>query len=418
MEIVKDFIVTFIESNAFMLFWCKFSLKTEDILFKNIPIAFISSLVMAVTYSIHKNFSMILTYIIMVSLISFFYKERFARTFLGFSIVLILIMILQLILMYFLGFLISDKYVDSFTYNASIQLVILLSSVAIYYFVPNKKMLDIIELNSKIAVYMIINFIGYILVFKVVWEYNKNLILNNIILFIGMIIMIFILNLFLCYNIVKINEEKKLIEVHNKYNPIIENIIEEARRKQHDFKNHINTINGIVQVAKEEELKASLTTYIKSLNYFTKNIEDIIYIDNLIIRAVIYSKLCEAEKKNISFSYSVSNDALDWKVKEYELSDMITNLLNNAFEATENSIEKSVTINIFEEGDKNIIEVKNSVSSINSEDFKDMFNRGFSTKKGKNRGYGLYNIKKIVESNGGIIQLSFDNCYICFRISL
>ncbi len=416
MEIVKEFINTFIESNAFMILWCKLNLKIENIFFKNISIAFITSLVMAVTYPIHGHYTIMLSYITMVCLISFFHKERILKSLLGFCITLILIMILQLILIYILGFFVLGKYVGSCICNISIQSIIFLISVSIYYFAPNKKICNIVEINFKIVFYIIINFVGYILVCKIIWEYNKNLILNNIIMFTSMLIIIFMLNLILCYNILKINEEKKLIEIHNKYNPIIENIIEETRRKQHDFKNHLNTINGIVQVAKEEELKESLTTYIKSLSYFTKNIEDIIYVDNLILRAIIYSKLCEAEKKHISFSYFVSNDLLKWGIKDYELSDIMTNLLNNAFEAVENNSEKAIVLNIFKDENKNIIELKNSRSSINPEDIKYIFNRGFSTKSGKNRGYGLYNVKKIVESNGGAIQLSFDDSYICFRI--
>lgn len=418
MEIFKDFINTFIELNAFMILWCKFSLKTEDMLFKNIAIALISSVVMSTTNPIHSNYTIILSYITTVGLISFFYKEKFLKSLLGFCITLILIIILQLILIYVLGFFVSGKYVGSCIFDISIQSIILLISVSIYYFAPNKKIYNIVEINFKIVFYIIINFIGYILVYKIVWEYNKNLILNNIIMFTSMLIIIFTLNLILCYNILKINEEKKLIEIHSKYSPIIENIIEETRRKQHDFKNHLNTINGIVQVAKEEELKESLTTYIKSLSYFTKNIEDIIYVDNLILRAIIYSKLCEVEKKHINFSYFVSNDLLKWRIKDYELSDIVTNLLNNAFEAVENNSEKTIVLSMFKDGNKNIIELKNSGSSINPENIKYIFNRGFSTKSGKNRGYGLYNVKKIVESNGGTIQLSFDESYICFRILL
>lgn len=418
MEIVKDFINTFIELSAFMILWCKFNLKIENILLKNISIAFISSLVMAVTYSTHSYYTIILSYIITVCLISFFYKEKISKSLLGFCIVLIFIMILQLILIYILQFFALSRHIGSFTFDTSVQISILLFSIMIYYFLPNKKIYIANELNFKILFYIIINFIGYILICKIVWEYNKSLVLNNITIFIIMLIIIFFLNLVLCYNIVKINEEKKIIEIHNKYSPIIENIIEETRRKQHDFKNFLNTINGIVQVAKDEELRESLTTYIKSLNYFTKNIEDIIYVDNVILRAIIYSKLCEAEKKHISFSYFVSNDLLKWRIKDYELSDIITNLLNNAFEAVENNSEKVVVLNIFKDENKNIMELKNSGGLINPENIKYIFNKGFSTKRGKNRGYGLYNVKKIVESNGGAIQLSFDDSYICFKILL
>lgn len=418
MEVVKDFISTFIELNAFMILWCKFSLKKENILFKNITIAFICSSAISATYPINSTYAIALSYITMVCLISYLHKEKFLKSLMGFCVILICIIILQLVSIYILQVIFLVKQVDSFIFDASIQMTILFISIILYYIVPNKKVYNIDEINLKVLFYIIINFIAYILTCKMLWEYNKKLILNNIIAFTSTLLIIFILNLLLCYNVIKIYEEKKIMEIHNKYNPIIESIIEEVRRKQHDFKNHLNTINGIVQVAKEEELKESLTEYIKSLRYFTQNIEDIIYIDDVLLRAIIYSKSCEAEKKHISFSYHVNNDLLKWKIRNYELSDIITNLLNNAFEAVEKNLEKTVILNVYKDGNKNIIELKNSWNPIRPEDIKRIFNRGFSTKNGKNRGYGLCNVKKIVESNGGGIQLSFDEFYIDFIILL
>lgn len=417
METLKDFINTFIEINAFMLLWCKFSLKKENILFKNIAIASICAFILANTYPINHRYAVALSYIAMVCLISFFYKERLVKSLLGFCVILIFIMILQLILIHMAQFIFLLKEVDSFIFDAGIQSIILFISMILYYFVSDKRTYNMNVIDFKILPYIIINLIAYILICKMLWQYNKNLILNNIIIFTTMLMLMFILNLLLCYNIVKMNEEKKMIEVHNKYNPIIENIMEEVRRKQHDFKNYLNTINGIVQVSKEEELKENLTTYIKSLDSFTKNIENIIYINDGILRAIIYSKLCDAEKKHVNFSYQVNNNLLKWKIKNYELSDVITNLLNNAFEAVENNLEKTVILNIYKEENKNIIELKNSWKPINTDNIKHIFSRGFSTKNGENRGYGLYNIKKIVESNGGGIQLSFDELYISFIIS-
>ncbi|AKA71005.1 putative histidine kinase [Clostridium scatologenes] len=236
--------------------------------------------------------------------------------------------------------------------------------------------------------------------------------------FIAMFAVVVILNFFLCYYIAKVSEEKKIIEMHEKYDPIVENIIEEIRAKQHDFKNYLNTINGIIQVSKEEELKSILLKYIKSVNCSIKRIDDIMYIDNSIVRAIIYSKCCEAEKKHINFSYYINNDLFIWKLKEYELSDILNNILNNAFEAVSGHSDKSVILKIFKNENKNIIEIKNSAISLAIPSVNEIFNRGFSNKAEKNRGYGLYNIKKILQCNGGNIELSFDNYYVCFKISI
>ncbi len=418
MERIYSFVSTFIELSAFMLLWCKFSLKKEKVLLKNLSIIVISTLVMTITTPLPIYYNIALSYVTLVCLMSLFHNKSFVKSFIEFAITLLIIIILQLIAISILRTFTSKIYLKSFEFDTIIQLFVFLFSAIIYYFTPRKNIYSITDINSKILYYIVINFIGYVVVCKIVWEYNKEIILNNVIVFISIIIIIFFLNLFLCYNIAKIDKEKKIIEIHNKYTPIIDNITEEIRRKQHDFKNHLNTINGIIQVSSEGELKEGLTTYIKSLKNVNKDIENVFYIDNLIVRSIIYSKFSDSEKSKINFKYFVSNDLSQWKVKDYELSEILTNILNNAFEAASDSNDKVVTLNIFNEEDKNIIEITNSAASVKLENINEIFNRGFSTKEGQNRGYGLYNVKKIVESNGCKIQLSSENNNVCLKILL
>ncbi|WP_242946811.1 hypothetical protein [Clostridium haemolyticum] len=48
----------------------------------------------------------------------------------------------------------------------------------------------------------------------------------------------------------------------------MDNIIEEIRRRQHDFKNNINTINGIIETSKHGELRNKLRGYMDTLDFF------------------------------------------------------------------------------------------------------------------------------------------------------
>ena len=194
--------------------------------------------------------------------------------------------------------------------------------------------------------------------------------------------------------------------------------VEETRRRQHDFKNHLNTINAIVEVSSEKEVKNELRKYIMSLKYSNDIIEDIIYIDNIIIKAIIYNKLCDADRLNIKFLFNVTNNSLDNSLNDYEISDILNNLLDNAFQAVKNGTkDKTVILNICEEGNDNIVEVKNSGRTIKPDNIENIFKRGFSTKKGDNRGYGLFNIKEIAKKKGSDIQLSFEDDYTVFKMS-
>lgn len=414
MNIIKEFITTFIELSAFTLLWQKFRLKEEKTFLKNIIIISTSSFIMAVTSNMNIYYNMIFSFLTYVSLVSYFYGKKFIATFLEFCLFLTTIMILQLIVIFSLNVLNLNKCLEPFLFNLSANFIILMIVIGIYYLISDE--INIARIDSRIIYYFIINLTVYIVAFKIIWNYDKNIILDNILVIILIQAVLFILNLILYYYIIKINEEKRLMLVQNTYNPIINNIIEEVRSKQHDFKNHLNTINGIVELTNEKEVKAHVKDYIKSLNYSTKSIEDIIYINNPTLGAVIYNKLCEAENSNIDFSYFVNNDLKELNIKDYELSEILSNLLDNAFEAVRNNDNKQVVLNIINKGNKNIIEIRNRGIKIKPENISKIFKRGFSTKEGKNRGYGLYNVKKIVEHSGGKIQLFFEEDYTIFKI--
>ena len=128
--------------------------------------------------------------------------------------------------------------------------------------------------------------------------------------------------------------------------------------------------------------------------------------------------MSEANRLNIKLLFNVTNNSLENSLNDYEISDILNNLLDNAFEAIKNSSnDKVVILNICTEGSNNIVEVKNSGITIKPENISNIFDIGFSTKEGKNRGYGLYNIKKIVEKTGSDLQLIFEDNYTVFKIS-
>lgn len=411
MDIIHVFIVTFIEEVCIFILWSKISLRDKDILLKNLFIILIGAVVTSLT-QFNVYFNMIISYLTIIFLVCKVYKKKFIRTSIEFFVILAFIMILQLI-----SILIYNKYIgnyaDKFLINITIQLIILIFAVGIYYFIPILKKHLIYDINMKIIFYFIINLLSYISILKVVWDYDMNLILNNILQFSFIVITVLSVNILLYFYIIKVEQEKKESIVHSKYSEILKNITEELRARQHDFKNHLNVMNGLIENTKRHELKE----YIGSLNKSMIGIEDILYIDNPIFRAIIYSKISVASIKNIKFLYSVNNLFNNVSVKDYELAEILGNLIDNAFEAVESKEgEKLVSVKIYLEGKSNIIEIINSGVTLKSENIKRIFERGFSTKQGDNRGYGLYIAKKIVERTGGKVQLSLEANFTIFKL--
>ncbi|WP_446896940.1 sensor histidine kinase [Clostridium sp. LBM24168] len=420
METLHEFISTFFEAVAFMILWSKFNLRKKlnlNIVVKNFIIIVSISLVVIIANNIMgAYYSIVANYVFMVFIISVFYKKSILKISVELCMNTVLIIIIELLIGCLLKILHFTD--DTFLFNLSMSITLCIFCVIICYFLPDDKLKFIGKINYMVVNCIIINLALYIIIYKVLWEYDRKLLVNNYIIFVCILVAIFILNIFLSYYIVKINEKNKIMEVNSRYIPIIKNMTEEIRRKQHEFKNHLNAIGGMVQVSEGEELRQNLLKYIKSVNYSTEDIEKIAYIDNLILRAIIYSKSCEAEIHGIEFSYNVSNELNGWKVEDYELSEIFTNILNNAFEEVMDNNDKSVILNIYKNDDKNAIELKNTIENIDEDNLKKAFRKGFSTKQGEKRGYGLYNTKKIVESKEGKIQLSLENDFICLIILL
>jgi sensor histidine kinase regulating citrate/malate metabolism len=259
----------------------------------------------------------------------------------------------------------------------------------------------------------------YIVIAKWTWNFKRHEFLDEIALYLVIPIVFILANLFLLEYEMKKNEMKKSKENYQKYSPAISKLLEDVRRRQHDFKNHLNTVYSLVLVSDEKNLKKTMTEYMNSLNTSLESMEKLLQIDNTVVAAIIYNKINEAAKNNIEFKYIINGDH---KVpfKDHELSEILNNLLDNAFDAVLNSKSdlKKVFLNIGHLDENCIIEIGNTGERIEFNDIGKIFSAGYSTKAGEHRGYGLYNVKKIVESYGDRIQLSFENNYTIFSINL
>ena len=79
-------------------------------------------------------------------------------------------------------------------------------------------------------------------------------------------------------------------------------------------------------------------------------------------------------------------------------------IIDNALESCSGEVE----IFLGTEGDTYIFEVRNTCDFIPSKEIRHFFTKGYSTKPGKERGTGLFKIKKMVEAKKGTISFYYD----------
>lgn len=102
-----------------------------------------------------------------------------------------------------------------------------------------------------------------------------------------------------------------------------------------------------------------------------------------------------------------------------QISQILVNLLNNAFDATEHSTEKWVSLLAFDKGDSIEVHIEDSGPGISSE-FQDKIMQPFFTTKSVNKGTGLgLSISKgIAEGHGGTLTLDKSSPHTKFILCL
>lgn len=420
MKDYKIFILIFLELGSFMLLWNMFNKKYEKRLYKSAFIVLLTSLVVLSTNYIYPPLQFFVNYLFLLIAIKLVFKKNIKYLLLEFGLVLAFLGIMQLVLIIILRLSLQAFMAkDDFIYLLIANLICMLLSFCIYKYVSYGKLTIFFRQKSSKIYFFSVNLLIYIVTAKWVWNFKRHEFLDEIALYLAIPIVFILANLFFLEYHMKNNEIKKSLEDYQKYAPVISRLLEDVKRRQHDFKNHLNTVYSLVLISDEKNLKETITHYMDSLNVSLENMEKVLQIENTVVTAIIYNKINEAAKNNIEFKYIIQGDS-KFPFKDHELSEVLNNLLDNAFDAVLKSKSelKKVFLNIGYLEDNCIIEIGNTGERIDFNDIGEIFNAGYTTKKGENRGYGLYNVKKIVESYGARIQLSFENNYTIFSIKL
>ena len=420
MKDYKIFILIFLEVGSFMLLWNMFNKKYEKRFYKSAVIVLFTSLVVLITNYIYPPLQFIVNYLFLLVAIKLVFKKNIKYLLLEFGLVLAIFGIMQLVIIIMLR-LVTPAFMakEDFIYLLIANLICMVLSFCMYRYVSDGKLIIFFKQKSSKIYFFSVNLLIYIVTAKWVWNFKRHEFLDEIALYLAIPVVFILANLFFLEYQMKNNEIKKSLEEYQKYSPVISKLLEDVRMRQHDFKNHLNTVYSLVLVSDEKNLKEAITQYIDSLNISLENMEKVLQIDNTVVTAIIYNKINEAAKNNIEFKYNIQGGS-KFPFKDHELSEVLNNLVDNAFDAVLNSKSdlKKVFLNIGYLEDNCIIEIGNTGERIEFNEICKIFNAGYTTKEGENRGYGLYNVKKIVESYGARIQLSFENNYTIFSIKL
>lgn len=409
---VWNFILSYMELIGVFIIWSKFNYSSKNNVLKYIGLSLIICSINNILSYFEISYTFFINYCLTIVFVSIVFRKKLKTALLEFVIVIIITMVLQFII--FGTFTIIGKFVDSSLIineefkGLIINICMLILICGIKKYIPYNKVF-VSNISMQIIFFYLINAFIYVFIIKSIWESDYTIIEKNIAKFIIVLLIYIFVNVGFLKELVFLIEEKKSLEAYNRYSKLTVDLVNDVKSKQHDFKNHLSTIYGIVQVSNEEDSREKIKYYIEGLSESLLKEQNLISLDNKVLAGIIYSKLQKAEELEINFRYSINSDINLIPVKDYELAEILFNLLDNAFDAVSNLEDKRwVELNIDKEKENSIIHIKNSGATLKNTNINEIFKKGFST-KGSQRGFGLYNIKSIVDKYGGSIEITTQN---------
>ncbi len=251
------------------------------------------------------------------------------------------------------------------------------------------------------------------------YSYDRNLAEQEIRFYTFLAIIFLISNIYM-YWLLRIDMENKLLmeksrlfEVYAQdLTGLYEQIKEEHREIagiEHEYKNHLTVINSLAFSGKTRELQAYLNE-----QKVTRVPADVIDTGNSIVSALFNAKYAEAIRKNISVRFDISN-LQGIKIKDADLVVILSNLFNNAIEAcTRCKSERVIDIKMSNHNSLLFISFSNSCE----DNYSTQDNYSTTKKDTQRHGFGLSNIKRIVETYGGQMDIVSKELVFIVRIMI
>lgn len=393
--------------NSYVLFWCYSKTGVERKTSKLkclLSILTVSLSVFVVNMFITKSLKFILIYIIMCLFFYYNFGEKnkiialFVRTLIIYVVMIISDVFSSIILMQFDFSSMMNKI------NYLKALGTLLNSVSMFVLfnldklvIIIKKILTIIvsSKNSVVFTFCFLTFIAIIIIdcFHKDYATISTFLLSSVIL----IFLIFLIAILL-YQYFKRktaeDEKQQLQALMHEY----ENVLNQTSENRHEMLNDLLILRSIAD-KNSSEFTRTLDGIIRQ--YDTKKFKKYTSLAKLPtgVKGMIYYKIAFINENEINFDTVVNGvdyakfEAMD-KELYYKVCKILGILMDNAIDACVDSDKKKLVVSVYTENEDLCVEIDNSYSGIVDTD--EIKKKGYTT-KGKNHGYGLTILNRIVD---------------------
>lgn len=329
-----------------------------------------------------------------------------------------LVLAIQIIVI-FLVYAVIGKAEYSFSVGLVAQIIGLLLSFLAARYLPVHLLFRYVETRNDTFRIITMNIFVVLTLCVVYWYMNFEAVTDNLIFILVIAITILWINLVFLKEGLKNRAIEEQNHAYQLYLPIVNELMDEIRVKQHDFDNHMAALKAVLEQTKEAALSVErVESCINDIEHSFQHV-NLLKMENKIVAGFLYSKMKQAVEEKIDFNIVIDDYAPVTSLRDYELLDLLSILIDNAFET--GVVDSRVEIHLYKEKSKSIIEVSNKHPYISSLLVNDFFEKGFSSKGSEKRGIGLYKLKRMMLENKGEIEVynaDLGENYLVFKVSL
>ncbi|MCP2034748.1 two-component system CitB family sensor kinase/CitB family two-component system sensor histidine kinase CitS [Planomicrobium sp. HSC-17F08] len=193
------------------------------------------------------------------------------------------------------------------------------------------------------------------------------------------------------------------------------------RAQTHEFSNKLYTISGLVHLNKKEDvldfIQMEQDVQQDAIRQLIEKVSD------PLVSGILLGKIHQASEQHIQMAIDPES-RLKTSLTETQrqaLLSAIGNLVDNAFDAVKLKPDGTRKISLFftDMGDDILFEIDDSGDGIPDANLVHLFETGFTSKNGKDRGYGLSTASRLVSRAGGELLLEESELGgACFVVSL
>lgn len=193
-------------------------------------------------------------------------------------------------------------------------------------------------------------------------------------------------------------QRNRLLE---QYLPMVEELVESVRARQHEFNNQMLAVAAAVNMAGTlDEARGTVADLVGQAGAGATD-RQLLKCDSKVISGMLFGKIKQAELRHIRLEATITTAFLHRSLSETGWVELIGILVDNALEAS--APDEIVFLRAEDENGMVRLTISNPYPPLSNVEMTEMFKRGWSTKADTGRGYGLFNVRRLVEQHGGKI---------------